>query len=138
MSGIIVLDSSLLIAAQNIRDAHHEAAESAYGRIAAGEWGLPLLPEYIYLETVTVLASRCGLDVACERARTLIEAQEAEFIHCSPYFARAVDLFRTQRQTKMSLADCAVVAIARDRGAAHVGTFDDDFRKIDGLSVVPS
>jgi len=135
---LIVLDSSVLIAWHNDRDAHHKAATSTMGKVAAGKWGEALLPEYVFLETVTVVAARRGLSAAGEVARVILGARDVEFVPCSPYFGRALDVFRTQRGTELSFADSAIVAIARDRGAAHVATFDDDFRAVRGLAVVPA
>ena len=37
----------------------------------------------------------------------------------------------------MKLADAAIIAICRGRGAGTVATFDSDFRKVRGIAVVP-
>lgn len=135
---MIVLDASFLVAFLNEADALHGTAVDAMGRLRAGEWGPPLLPEYVFLETVTVLAARAGLSVAQEEGAQLLRAREAEVVPCSPYFAEAFEIFRAQRKSRLSFADAAIVAIAKDRGAKHILTFDRDFRKVDGLEVVPS
>ncbi len=135
---MIVLDASFVVAYHNEDDVHHAAAAGAWPDLVAGAWGPVLLPEYIFLEVVTVLAARRGLERATERGRELLEAAEFEFVDCTPFFVSAFEVFRTQRGTALSLADAAVVAIARDRGAEHVATFDEDFRQVKGLSVVPA
>jgi predicted nucleic acid-binding protein len=38
----------------------------------------------------------------------------------------------------MSFTDAAIVTVARRRGARFVATFDRDFRKVEGLAVVPA
>jgi uncharacterized protein len=121
----------------NEADALHEDAVAAMARLRAGEWGPPLLPEYVFLETVTVLAARAGLGVAQEEGAKLLHSRETEVVPCSPFFADAFEFFRAQRKTRLSFADAAIVAIARQRGADHILTFDRDFRKVDGLEVVP-
>lgn len=132
-----MLDSSFLIAWLNERDAHHKAAAACMRRLAGGEWGPALLPEYVFLETVTVIATRRDLTFAQDKAKEILEARESEFVPCSPHFASTLDFFRTQRRTKLSFADCSIVAVAKDRNAGSVATFDREFQKVDGLEVVP-
>lgn len=134
---MIILDSSLLVAHRNATDAHHRAAAAAVPRIVAGDWGPALLPEYVFLEVVTVVAARQGLAVAVALGQELLDAREIEFVPCSEHFLSAFDLFRSQTGTQLSLADATIVVIARKRGAEYVATFDHDFHKIEGLSVVP-
>lgn len=135
---MIVVDSSLLIAFHNDRDAHHPKAKSTMEALAGGSWGPALLPEYVVLEALTVVAAKRGLQLANEAASRILCAREMEYVPCSPFFSRALDVFRTQRGTRLSFADSAIVAIARDRGADRVATFDRDFRKVSGLRVVPA
>jgi predicted nucleic acid-binding protein len=59
----------------NRRDVHHGAAVVIMQRLVAGEWGPTLLPEYVFLEVVTVLLARRGLHVAVEVATTLLHAK---------------------------------------------------------------
>ncbi len=135
---MIVLDASFVVAYFNDGDVHHAAARRAWPEVVDGRWGPVLLPEYIFLEVVTVLASRRGLEKAASSGTQLLDASEFEFVNCSPYFQAAFDAFRTQRSTKMSLADASILAIAKARGAEHVATFDRDFGKVPGISAVPA
>lgn len=132
-----MLDSSFLIAYHNQRDPHHARAYEAMRTVAEGGFGPALLPEYVALETLTVLASRRGLDKAVEAAEALLAAREFEFVPCSDVFLDAYARFKGQPSAKLSLADEAIVVIAERRGARHVATFDEDFRRVPGLKVVP-
>jgi predicted nucleic acid-binding protein len=69
---MIVLDSSFLVAYHNRRDVHHGAAAATMERLVAAEWGPALLLEYVFLEVVTVLLARRGLDVAVRVATILL------------------------------------------------------------------
>ena len=133
---MIVLDSSFLIAYHNRRDVHHAEASAVMDRFLGGEWGDGLLPEYVFLEVTTVLAARLGLEAAVSAGRSLLEAQELEFVPCSEVFLEVWDVFRSQTGA-LSFADAAIVAIARRRGVPEVATFDADFRAIEGIAVVP-
>jgi predicted nucleic acid-binding protein len=134
---MIVLDSSFLVAYHNRRDVHHGAAVVIMERLVAGEWGPTLLPEYVFLEVVTVLVARRGLHVAVEVATTLLHAREVEFVPSSDMFLDVMETFRAQRDGRLSFTDAAIVTVARNRDARFVATFDRDFRQVKGLAVVP-
>ena len=134
---MVVLDSSFLVAYHNSRDAHHAAAVAVMERIVDGEFGPALLPEYVFLEVVTVLLARRGIDSASHVAASLLQAREVEFVPCSDFFLDTFETFRSQRAGGLSFTDAAIVTLARRRGARHVATFDRDFRDIGGVAVVP-
>ena len=106
-------------------------------RIADGEWGPALLPEYVFLETVTVIAARVDQRTAVETGNALLESKEMEFVPCSDFFADTVRRFGAQTTRRLSFADAAILAIAERFGAKHVATFDEDFRAETGVVVVP-
>lgn len=135
--GVIVLDSSFLIAYHNRHDVHHHAAAATMPRVIAGEWGPALLLEYVFLEVATVVLARRGLDVAVRVTALLLEAREVEFVPSSDLFLDTLETFRAQRHGRLSFADAAIVTAARARDAHFVATFDDDFRSVGGLVVVP-
>lgn len=134
---MVVLDSSFIVAYHNERDVHHTAARRAMDLLRSGEWGAALLPEYVFLEVVTVLAARRDLPTAVRVGDLLLAAREVEFVPCSDVFLEAYDVFRGQPSFRSSLADAAIVAIARRRKASAVLTFDEDFRAFPDLRVVP-
>jgi len=134
---LVVLDSSFLVAHHNTRDIHHAAAARAMERLLAGEWGSPLLLEYVFLEVVTVLLARRGLDVASRVAMVLLQAREVEFVPCSDIFLDTLETFRAQRGNRLSFTDAAIVTLSRARNARFVATFDEDFRQMSPLAVVP-
>jgi predicted nucleic acid-binding protein len=135
---VIVLDSSFLVAYHNRRDVHHQPAAAIVERLLGGEWGPPLLLEYVFLEVVTVLLARRGIEVAARVAAVLLEARELEFVPCSDVFFDTLDTFRAQRDGRLSFTDAAIIAVARRRGAGFVATFDHDFRQVGSVAVVPS
>jgi len=135
---MIVLDSSFLVAYHNRRDVHHGAAAATMERLAAAEWGPALLLEYVFLEVVTVLLARRGLDVAVRVATILLQARDVEFVPSSDLFLDVLETFRAQRHGRLSFTDAAIVTVARNRDARFVATFDRDFRRVEGLAVVPA
>jgi len=135
---MVVLDSSFLIAYHNRRDIHHAAAADVMDRLAAGAWGQALLLEYVFLEVLTVLLARRGLDVASRVSSVLLHAREVEFVPCSDIFLAALETFRTQRTGALSFTDAAIVTVARTLAGGIVATFDSDFRGVDGITAIPA
>jgi predicted nucleic acid-binding protein len=135
---MIVLDSSFLVAYHNRRDVHHRAAAATMDDLVAGQWGPALLLEYVFLEVVTVLLARRGLDVAVRVATVLLQASDVEFVPSSDMFLHVLETFRAQRDGRLSFTDSAIVTVARHRDARFVATFDRDFRGVEGLTVVPA
>ena len=135
---MIVLDSSFLVAHHNSRDVHHGAAAATMERLVTGEWGPALLLEYVFLEVVTVLLARRGLDIAVRVATILLQAREVEFVPSSDMFLDVMETFRAQPHGRLSFTDAAIVTVARTREARYVATFDRDFRRAEGFAVVPA
>jgi len=133
----VVLDSSFLVAFHNERDVHHPRALHGMEALLAGRWGRALLLEYVFLEVVTVLLARRGLPTARDVAEVLDGAAEIDFVPCSELFEPTLDLFRRQRHTTLSFADAALVVAARRHGISRIATFDEGFRTVRGLSLVP-
>jgi predicted nucleic acid-binding protein len=112
---VIVLDSSFLIGFHNQRDVHHAAGRDLMTRFLEGEWGRGLLPEYVFLEVVTVLLFRRDLAVATHVGRLLVGAEELDFVRCGEFFAEAFGRFCGQQNTRLSLADVSIALIAQQR-----------------------
>lgn len=133
----VVLDSSFLIAYHNTRDAHHGAAARVMVQVVAGKFGRALLLEYVFVEVVTVLLARRGHDVAISVGMTLLRSAEVDFIPCSDLFLDALQTFTAQPSGTLSFADAAIATVARRHPPGYIATFDEDFRGLPGVSVIP-
>ncbi len=134
---MIVLDTSFLVAFHNARDANHKSARPLMDALVAGKWGRALLLEYVFLEVATVLLVRRNLNVASSVASILLQAREVDFVPCSELFIDTLETFRNQSGTEFSFADAAIVTAARRYNAPSIATFDREFAKLKGISVVP-
>lgn len=134
---MIVLDSSFLVAYHNERDVHHVKACRVMEEFLAGRWGKGLLLEYVFLEVTTVLLVRRDLAVAVHAGRVLLDASELEFVPGLDLFLETMQAFATQTGTRLSFADAAIAIAARSRANGLVATFDEEFRKINGLRLIP-
>lgn len=135
---MIVLDTSFLVAWANESDAHHERALAAVDRIANGELGRLLLPEYVVVETATVLAARKDLPSSARFIEALLDAREIEYVPCGPAFLDAFRLFRSQKRFALNFVDAAIMAVANSRGATHIATYDEALAKAAGLLRLPA
>ena len=134
---MIVLDTSFLVAFHNSRDIHHAAARPLMNELVAGKWGRALLLEYVFLEVTTVLLVRRNLNLASSVASILLQAREVDFAPCSELFIDTLETFRNQAGTELSFADAAIITAARRYNAAGIATFDREFDKLKGITVVP-
>ncbi len=105
-------------------------------KLIEGDLGPILLPEYVFLEVVTVLAARRDPPTAVSIGRKLLNSEELEFVPCSEYFVQIMDTFAREGHLGLSFTDAAIVTICRQRGADYVATFDADFKKVRGLTPI--
>ncbi|MGI9043534.1 MAG: type II toxin-antitoxin system VapC family toxin [Gemmatimonadaceae bacterium] len=134
---MIVLDSSFIIAYHNTRDIQHPAAARTMVHLVAGQWGQPLLLEYVFLEVVTVLRARRDLTIATSVGTALLQAREVGFVACSDLFLETFDEFR-QGAGELSFVDAAIVTVARRNSPGFIATFDKDFSGQEGVTVIPA
>ena len=48
-----------------------------------------------------------------------------------------MDVFKGQGKLGLSFTDATIVVVCRELGAGLLATFDNSFKKIEGLTVVP-
>ena len=97
-----------------------------------------MLIEYVFVEVVTVLLARCGHRTALDIADILLDAEQTDFVPCPELFPAALREFRTRAATGLSFADSVIVAAARRHGARFIAAFDEGFRGIEEIALVPA
>lgn len=130
----LILDTSILVAAHNEDETHHERAKAILAKVAAREWDAVLLHEYVFVELVTVLAARRSFAVAVRAGEWLLGSEEIEFVASSEDFVSVWQTFRGQPRGKLSFADASLVSLAQTRKATHLASFDRDLLKATGLN----
>ena len=103
-----------------------------------GDFGRLLLIEYVFLEVVTVLLARRGHRAALDAAEILLDAEEVDFLPCSDLFRDTLREFRIRGAARLSFTDAAIVAAAQRYEAEFIATFDEGFRGIEGMTMVPA
>ena len=133
---MIVIDSSLLIAALSAKDENHERARKLFEEIRKGIWGQALLPDWVLVEVSNFIQRRSGKAAAVRAALQMSNPDAARIVACSPLFEAATQMFTSGRAGPLSLADTGVVMVARKAGVANVATYDNGFHSVPGLNVI--
>ncbi len=128
-----VIDTSVIVAFFNAEDERHGRARGMMEAASGGEYGVLLLPEYVFDEAVTLALSRKNKQSAIALGQWMLDSP-FEFVYSDPLsFDGAWNLF--QHSTRLSFTDCFIAVVARERGAA-VMSFDEGFQTIAGLKII--
>lgn len=112
-----IFDTNVWVALFNEIDAHHEKAMQLYT-----ENPLILIPEYVILETTTVLQIRASKPKADLFVKMINATSGLEILHSSTHlFQQTLIMFTSQAQ-KLSFVDCALLVLAKTH---TVYTFDE-------------
>lgn len=131
---MILLDASLLVAAWNQDEAHHEEARACFSRWSRDEEQVVII-DYIVAETLTVLMRRAG-PASVRQAGKALRSRGASIVPGWPFFEAALTRFLAQPRRGLSLADCVLVEAAAEHGAS-VATYDQGIRRTAGVEAVP-
>ena len=133
---MIFLDSSFLISLEVEKDENHQRAIDLRSRILKGDFGSSVISDYIFDETMTVtfgrtkdLGKAVAVGVKLKDPSILIKLEESDF-------ESAWDLFKNQKNTKLSFTDCTNLAIMKRMSIKDIAAFDEDFKKIGGINVI--
>lgn len=131
---MIFLDSSFIVAYYNENDEHHRKALEIMEDLKNEKYGETTIDDYIFNECATVLLARLkDLDKTveiCEKIKNIMIFRVDEDI-----FEAAWKIFKEQEETKFSFIDCSTLALMEARVIKNIATFDEDFRKIEGINV---
>lgn len=131
---MIILDSSFIISYRIENDENHERAVKIMIDIAEGNYGIPLISDYVFDEIITVIFNKAGFSSAVDLGDVLITAPNIYYID-KELFENSWEIFKNQK-TKLSFTDCSILAIMEKESIKNIATFDKDFLKIKDIKVV--
>jgi predicted nucleic acid-binding protein len=133
---MILLDTSVIVAYYNKSDKHHERARRIIEEIANNKYGDIFINEQIFSECATIFMIKLGdIKKACFLLDSILEA--TYLIHSNDeMFNKTFEIFKKQRSSRLSFADCSLIASAKENGISSIASFDEDFKKIEGLEVI--
>ncbi|MBI2451666.1 type II toxin-antitoxin system VapC family toxin [Candidatus Pacearchaeota archaeon] len=133
---MIFLDSSYLISLKLENDENHDRAVHLMKEITIGEYGSLTISDYIFDEVVTILfAKGKKLSLAIDAGEEIMQFIRIYKVD-EEIFQRTWKIFKEQKSTKFSFTDCSIIAIMKKEGIKNIATFDEDFRKVEGISVI--
>ena len=132
---MIFLDSNFIISHEIENDQNHNGAINLAERISQGIYGEPVISEYIFNEISTLLLIKLKLlEKTIERCEIIKSIKM--FRVSEKTFDDAWDIFKEQKDTKLSFADCTIIATMNSEGIKNIAAFDKDFKKINGINVI--
>ena len=126
----IFVDTNYFVALFNPSDSLHEDAREI-SKILAKENKQAIISNFIFAETVTVLAQRRGKDIAF-RAGEYLLSHSSRMIHIDEELQiKSWDIFREVEAKDMSFVDCSILAVMKREGIDTLLTFDKkDFQPL--------
>ena len=133
---MILLDSSLIVAYSNEADENHVKALRLMGTMDEGKYGTLSITDYVFDEVVTVMLLKTkDLARVADLGKNILDAIILFRID-EDAFDLAWRIFRDQLNEELSFTDCTTIAVCRMNGISNIGTFDEDFQKIEDLNVI--
>lgn len=134
----ILVDTDVLVAFINRREARHTEALGVMRKAFGGTWGAPAVTDFVIDEALTLLQARGAGMVAVDRVLSLvfepIERGRPPLLPLQRVSDRAlgdaVRHFRKHYRRGLSFTDCTTLAVAGERSVGQVASFDRGF---DGL-----
>lgn len=132
---MIFLDTNFIVGYKIENDDHHNKVQKIIKEISEGKYGRPVISDYIFDETVTVVFSKSKkLPLARETGIELRAAMHMIDID-STSFDEAWNVFKNQKN-KFSFTDCTSLVLMKKHGIKNIATFDKEFKKEEGIEVV--
>lgn len=120
----LLLDTGILYAFADKNDEHYLDARAVLLRCLKGDFGTPVIIDYVILETLTLLQQR-GIRAAIETLlRFIHENRFTIYFVTEASFEEAVKLVIEKSKDSLSLTDCSQVVISRDLHVSTIATFD--------------
>jgi predicted nucleic acid-binding protein len=128
---LILLDTSFIFSFLNNSDYNHKKALEIMRKIDDGEYGKPLITDYIFDELVTLVLIRGGPDYAVNVGNTLLEEVHKGSINMhyvtSKDFERAWGYFQLLHSRRLSFTDCVSLAVLEELRIDYIASFDRGF-----------
>lgn len=127
----VFVDSNYFVAFFNTNDTLHKKAVNLAKELERNNLTI-LISNFIFLETVTVLAQRVGKEIALRVGRYLLEDPKINMLHIDAELQNAAWLiFQEIKDKNISFVDCSNLAVLRSEDGAELLTFDEtDFKKL--------
>lgn len=125
----LLLDTSALVAARNVKDRNHNAALGVMTYALQGEYGKLFVSDYIFDEALTLAYIRTGSKKFAYDIGRFAKAKPINFRFIEPIdFDRAWELYLRYEDKHLSFTDCTNIALMERLKIDTIFTFDMEFK----------
>lgn len=135
----LFLDTSALVAIENLDDANHRRAIEFREKVRRGEtaFGGLYTSNYVVDETLTLLRFHCGHGVAVAFRKALDSSKTVRILWVNELIEKAAwKIFEKYSDKEYSYTDCTSFALMDAEAIRNAFTFDDHFLQY-GYTIVP-
>ncbi|MCE7736580.1 MAG: type II toxin-antitoxin system VapC family toxin [Candidatus Heimdallarchaeota archaeon] len=129
---LIILDTNFFYAFYNANDNDHQRARTIYSEILDGQYGKPILLDYVFDELATLVQSRSNSNKKATELGSIVMRDTEDILQFiminQLLFKQAWQLFQNQTGRKpLSFTDCVIIATALELNIKHVASFESEF-----------
>ena len=129
---LIILDTNFFYAFYNANDTDHQRARIIYSEILDGQYGKPILLDYVFDELATLVQSRSNSNKNATELGSIVLRDTEDFLQFiminQLLFKQAWELFQNQSARKpLSFTDCVIFATALELNIKYIATFENEF-----------
>ncbi len=134
---MIFLDSSFIVACKIEDDENHRKAIDYLTKIIEERYENFITSDFIFDEVVTVVFVKTKDINAAIDAGSILRVSSIIKKIDEEVFEKSWEIFKEQRNTKLSFTDCSTIALMVKEGIKNIATFDSDFKKIKYVNILP-
>ncbi len=130
----ILLDTSFIIALDNINDVHHKKARELWEKIEKEKYGKAFISDYIFDELIAVTSRKINKEraiILCEQILKSIPIVNID----RHMFDESWNFFK-ETKTNLNFTDCTNLVLLSLLGSNKLATFDKGFNGIKDLEIV--
>ena len=130
----VLIDASVFCACANSRDVHHKNSIRLMQEIESQKYGRSITTDYIFDETVNVVARKHNKKSAIETGERILNSEIFFAKIDESVFKKAWKLF--QDENNFSFTDCTIIEFMEVFGIDKIATFDKEFKKLKNIKVI--
>ncbi len=135
----IIIDTGVFFSFYSKNDKNHERSRIIFNRILKGEFGQPLLLDYVFDELMSLIQFRTKRnDLATQIGNAILKHNVYYLTQITPNaFIKAWDLFSNQKERKpLSFTDAVLIAMARELGIQRISSFDNLLKSFNDITII--
>lgn len=122
------MDSSFIAGLNDSRDINHSAAVELQTQIQGGIYGPLVISDYIFDETITLIAVRTkNIGKTIELGEHLLNSEIDLLEVKTEVFNAAWELFKKRKN--LSFTDCTTIELMKANDVKHLASFDEGFKQ---------